>query len=307
MNDSRLVPDAVVSRRTALILGAAGLLAACGSDSKKSAEPQATAGTGVPDLGALAASSLNLVQRFSTSPLFVPGEVRLAMSLASTDGMVQNLPATLAGEVVDDRGARVGQFRVPVRREGLPVPYFAPRVTIAKPGTYTVRVDVGGKAEAAFQVFDPKDVVVPYLGATLAGFDTPTADNHRGVEPYCTLEPAPCPFHSMTLTQAIASGKPVLYMIGTPAHCSTGACTPGLQFLVAAAKSGGLASSFAVVHAEVYTDNLASTVAPAVTALKLDYEPVVYATKPGGLIVDRLDAVWDATELGEVLARVGAS
>ncbi|HNP73956.1 MAG TPA: hypothetical protein PKK15_22760, partial [Kouleothrix sp.] len=153
----------------ALVLG---LLAACGSDSKKSADPQATAGTGVPDLGALAASSLNLVQRFSTSPLFVPGEVRLAMSLASTDGMVQNLPGTLAGEVVDDRGARVGQFRVPVRREGLPVPYFAPRVTIAKPGTYTMRVDVGGKVEAAFQVFDPKDVVVPYLGATLAGFDT---------------------------------------------------------------------------------------------------------------------------------------
>jgi hypothetical protein len=48
-------------------------------------------------------------------------------------------------------------------------------------------------------------------------------------------------------------------------------------------------------------------VAPAVTALKLDYEPVVYATKPGGVIVDRLDAVWDATELGEVLSRVGAS
>lgn len=295
--------DSAFSRRTALILGAAGLLAACGSDDKASKAQQDTAGTGVPDLSALPTSALNLVQRFPTSPLFVPGEVRLAMSLRSNEGLVQNLPGTLAGEVLDDQGARVAAFRVPVRREGIPAPYFAARVNIRSTGTYTMRVDVGGKAEAAFQVFDPKDVVVPYVGGKLAGFDTPTVDNHRGVDPYCTLEPQPCPFHSMTLTQALASGKPVLYMIGTPAHCSTGACSPGLEFLVKASKDAGPASKLSVVHAEVYTDNLASTVAPAVAALKLDYEPVIYATDPTGVIVDRLDAVWDATELGEVLSR----
>ena len=74
---------------------------------------------------------------------------------------------------------------------------------------------------------DPAQVTVPYIGSVLPPFDTPTVDDHRGVEPYCTLTPAPCPLHDVTLTQALASGKPVAYMVGTPAHCQTGTCAPG--------------------------------------------------------------------------------
>ena len=297
--------DRVLTRRTLLAAGAAGLAAvAAGCGSSGGDAQRSASGTAVPDLSGLGESQIQLAQRFPTDPLFVPGDVRLAFSLFTDQGGVDKLPAQLQGEVVDDQGKRVAQFRTPVRSKGLPLPYIAVRTPIARPGVYTVRVDVGGKAEAAFQVFAPEEVGVPYIGSKLPGFDTPTTTDGRGVDPICTLDP-PCPFHAVTLNQALASGKPVVYMVGTPAHCSTGACAPGLEFLVTSnAQHPGKAS---IVHAEVYTNNLAQTVAPAVQALKIGYEPVVYFADPSGVIVDRLDAVWDATELAESLARVGVS
>ena len=54
-----------------------------------------------------------------------------------------------------------------------------------------------------------------------------------------------------------------------------------------------------MVHAEVYADDAATTVAPAVIALNVQYEPIVYLCTADGVIVDRLDGIWDASELTE--------
>jgi hypothetical protein len=98
----------------------------------------------------------------------------------------------------------------------------------------------------------------------------------------------------MTLTDALASGKPVAYMVGTPAHCQTGTCAPALEFLVKSHER--LGDSVAMVHADVYSDDAATTVAPAVQALGLEYEPVLYLVK-AGIVADRIDVVWDQSEL----------
>jgi hypothetical protein len=142
-------------------------------------------------------------------------------------------------------------------------------------------------------------VTVPYVGSRLPPFDTPTVDNHRGVEPYCTLTPKPCPLHDVTLTQALASGKPVGYMIGTPAHCQTGTCAPALEFLVKA--HARLGDKIVLVHADVYADDAATTLAPAVASLGLEYEPVLYLCKADGIVRDRLDVIWDQGELDQRL------
>ena len=140
----------------------------------------------------------------------------------------------------------------------------------------------------------------PTTGQPLPPFDTPTVDDARGVDPICTLTPDPCPFHAVTLTEALAAGKPVVYLIGTPAHCQTGTCGPGLEYLVAVAPDYADRATF--VHAEVYTDNRATDPAPAVTEMHLVYEPVIYVTDASGTVRDRLDIVWDQTELGAFLA-----
>ena len=45
--------------------------------------------------------------------------------------------------------------------------------------------------------------------------------------------------------------------------------------------------------------------APAVEAANLTYEPVLFITDASGVVVERLDAVWDQTELAEVMERTG--
>ena len=49
-----------------------------------------------------------------------------------------------------------------------------------------------------------------------------------------------------------------------------------------------------------------TTLAPAVNALGISYEPVLYLCHPDGTIVDHLDGIWDQTELDESLAQLTA-
>ncbi len=53
------------------------------------------------------------------------------------------------------------------------------------------------------------------------------------------------------------------------------------------------------MHADVYADNAGTQFAPAVDALGLDYEPVIYFVKPDGTIIDRLDGIWDQSEVDQ--------
>jgi hypothetical protein len=52
-----------------------------------------------------------------------------------------------------------------------------------------------------------------------------------------------------------------------------------------------------MVHADVYTDDTAQNAAPAIVALGVEYEPIIYFIDSTGTIVDRLDGVWDSSEL----------
>ena len=64
------------------------------------------------------------------------------------------------------------------------------------------------------------------------------------MDPICTLEPEHCPFHDVTLTEALAAGKPVAYYVGTPAFCDTGSCAPGLESIIEVQTEFGQRFSF---------------------------------------------------------------
>ena len=53
-----------------------------------------------------------------------------------------------------------------------------------------------------------------------------------------------------------------------------------------------------MVHADVYSDDAATTVAPAVAALGIEYEPVLYLVK-NGTVADRVDVIWDQQEVDD--------
>ena len=292
-------PGQLSRRRFLGLTAGAGLgavLAACGGTG-------GTTGNGVLEIE----GNLQLVKRFPTTGL-VPGKVRLPVSLADSTGILGNnqartFPAELIATVTDSTGATVADGIVAVRRgDSHSVPYWAFVVDMPTTGVYSLRLDAASPAEVAFQVDDPADVAAPVQGNVLPPFDTPTFDDGRGVDPICTRAEEPCPFHSVTLTEALAAKKPVAYLIGTPAYCKTGTCAPGLEDLITVSKEVGDAVVF--VHTDIYSDSTATVVAPAVRAYALDFEPVLYVTNAEGTIDTRLDAVFEAAEIRDALSRV---
>ena len=193
------------------------------------------------------------MQRFPQA-VQVPGPVRLPVSLSDGDGaLLQEVPATLGAQVLDEQGAALGERIEAVRRDAVPAPYYDFHTTLETPGFYSLQVEGGQPEGASFDVADPSKVVVPIPGQPLPPLDTPTVAAPAGVDPICTREPEACPFHDITLTEALASGKQVAYYVGTPAFCTTGVCAPGLESLIEV--HDDYADTHVFVHAEVYTDD----------------------------------------------------
>ncbi len=283
-----------LDRRRFLVLTAGAtagvLLAACGSSAT----------------GPLAGldGELQVVKRFPSDSL-VPGRVRLAVSLADSRGILGadgrvRLPERLTASVIDPAtGATVASgLAAPLHGEGLQQPYWLFEFDVDTTGSFLLAIDDAPDGQAGFQLMDPSDVAVPVVGSALPPVDTPTLRDNRGVDPLCTRSGGPCPFHDITLAEALATGRPVAYLVGTPAFCSTGTCAPALDFLVERAAMGG---GTVFVHADIYTDSTATKVSPAVEAYGLTYEPVLFVTDAAGTVRHRLDIVYDLAELRAVL------
>ena len=289
------------NRRDFLALtGGALVLAACSTKSNSTAAGSTTTAAGTSAADGTLPAKFSVVQRFPSSGLFVPGDVRLPVSLSDGHALLQSGPAEVKGRIVDFKGNKVVDVVGKRRDKGISNPYWEVRAQLDKVLIYTLRFDGDDGYGATFELFDPAQVKSPLTGKPMPPFDTPTKDNHRGVEPYCSRITGPCPLHDITLTEALKKGKPVAYMVGTPGHCQTGTCAPGLEALVTEHEL--LGDQVVMVHADVYADNAATTVSPAVDALHVDYEPIIYFIDAKGTVVDRLDGVWDATELRERLA-----
>ena len=295
----------MISRRTFITgsLGVIGATSTVGVGSLLAGCSEGSSSTTANSV--LGLSDVQLVQRFPQ--VLVPGNVRLPLSLANQAGLLTtesgiDLPQTLTAKLINSDTQEVVAESLSADRHdtGLTIPYWPFRVDIDKPGIYTLIVDGGPAEGAAIQVLNATEVLIPLVGSQLPGFDTPTVDDHRGVEPVCTRTPEPCEFHNITLNEALALRKPIAYLVGTPAHCSTGTCAPALEALITVKNSIGDAMTF--LHAEIYTDDKATTVAPAVVALKMEYEPAIYITDASGKILERFDAVFDAEEIGSAIA-----
>jgi len=246
---------------------------------------------------------LAVVQRFPQ--VLVTGEIRMPVSLATSDGLlVDNAPDVLVARLLtSDRGDVVVDDLVAQRHgAGLSAPYWPFRATIDEPGTYVLQIE-GGSDGAAVQVLSVSDAVVPGAGDPMPPFDTPTRSDPRGVNPICTRTPEACPLHDITLTEALSLGRSIAYLVGTPAFCSTGTCSPALESLLAVCQRVG--DALVGVHADIYTDRTATTVAPAVRALGMTFEPALFLVDATGTIVERLDAVFDETEINERLSALG--
>jgi hypothetical protein len=294
-----------VTRRQ-LLLGAgataaAVLLGACGGDDDVSTT-DSSAGDGDPN--GTAAGSLALAQFFG-GPMFVPGrENRFPFGVADQDGLLptERTPERLTVYLLDADGAAVGAPVEVVRHaDGLPRAYFPLLATVDAPGIYTARTEIDGVgAEMSIKVDAPTDVVVIQTGAAMPAIETPTTADARGVNPICTRDPV-CPLHDITVTEALAAGTPMALLVASPAFCQLAICGPVLDVLLEVQPDH---PGVRFLHAEVYADPAKdlNTSAPVVAPLGLHFEPCLVLVDADGTVVDRVDTIFDRTELGERLA-----
>ncbi|MEY4024615.1 MAG: hypothetical protein RL438_128 [Actinomycetota bacterium] len=256
-----------------------------------------------------AASELfQVVQRFPQ--VLVPGSVRIPISLANQAGLLGktsgiDLPTELRAQLLNaENGEVVIADMVAMKHDAnIDPPYWPFRVDIAETGIYTLVIEGGTQDGAGVQIMDPATISIPLIGTPLPGFDTPTISNPRGVNPLCTRTPEPCPLHDITLNEALKRGKPIAYLVGTPAHCQTGTCAPALEALLSMRELVG--DRITMLHTEIYSDDTATVVAPAVEALNMTYEPALFITDAKGVLVERFDAIFDAVEITEAFTTLG--
>ncbi len=280
--------------RRSFLLGSAALatLSACGSSAPEGLEPSRL-GVRFPD--GFQAPSVAVANN---------GPQRFPFVIIADDGlpMITNSPDSIVIEVLRN-GNIVTTETVGARGLGQFTPYYPLVFTPTEVGSYVARTEFSD-LDVEFLVVDRADTPLFQVGESLPPFDTPTFDDSRGVEPICTRT-EPCPFHEITLTEALANGKPTALMISTPAFCQSDVCGPSLEFLIEAAADR---SDINVIHAEVWrsyvtdTDNGEfPTVAPLPEAWQLEFEPSLFVTDASGTIVGARHFTFDRDETNELL------
>jgi hypothetical protein len=287
--------------RRAFLTGAAGaaLLAACGGGDA-TFEP----GTSEPEDGGPRSLGFGFADGISSDAVLVAGLAQRAPLLV-VDGLGpvrgDSAPSSIEVEVLH-KGSVVHSQTIAKHADGIPTPYYPLAFTPVEAGDYQVRASFAAGARP-FKVTDRTQVNLVQVGDRLRPVVTPTTADARGVSPICTRSPAACPFHGVTLADAIAAGKPVAFIISTPGFCQTAICGPVLELLIDASKTSPVQG----VHAEVYVspnskDANSRKTTEAVSVYALSYEPTLFVTNAGGIVTARLDFSWDRAELATALA-----
>ena len=241
-----------------------------------------------------------LIRRFAPKTL-VTGSQRVPVVLGDVNGLLplESTPPTLTARILDPNGA-VAVESVTVDRHGaeLQQPYYPFLLSLATAGDYQLQIKDQPAVTTTIDVSAPADVPIPQVGAPLPPFDTPDGqgpprrrpDLHpRSGLPAPRREPQPG-------AERREAGRP-----------TSSARRPTARRPCAAPSSTSCSTERAnrpdvtMVHAEVYTDSTIETVAPAVTAYHMNFEPALFIADAKGTLVARLDSIYDAQELKAAL------
>lgn len=178
------------------------------------------------------------------------------------------------------------------------------------PGAWGIGVTVGEKFVAAEEVrvqFSVAAVnVAPALGSKAIPVTNPTSATHPLKQIHTGSEADPN-FHSLTVADAITSGRPSVVVFATPSFCRTRTCGPSLQVAMRAEVKFGDDVNF--LHLEPYElstngllvedkdGNPIFQVTKEGLAWRLPTEPWVFVIDAAGLIVARFDGLYALEEL----------
>ncbi|SUZ59228.1 uncharacterized protein METZ01_LOCUS12082 [marine metagenome] len=282
-----------ISRRSFFALagagfGAAVVVAACGSQRKQISEVRTAS------------------KWFSDQTIVAnQGPQRTIWSFSDGEGNLGGLsPESIEVAIADAEGRTIHQTMVGRHVDGVAMPYYPVIVPFQTAGMHEFQFDLGRQGRYVGYAAPGRrgSSTIFWPGDRFPEVQTPTASNSRGVDPICTRSPA-CPFHEVSLDDSLASTRATLLIVSTPAFCGTKwMCGPVLENLIDHV-NGGI-SGLDVIHAEVYanpsSDNL-GPLSPMVEAAGVSYEPFMFLLDERGVVLRRLDHIWDNAELRDLL------
>jgi hypothetical protein len=291
-----------LDRRRFLLGSGAVLLAACsgGDDEPEAVGPTTTTAAVAPPPSVVLGTAFNrntylqagIAQR-ATFVLFEESGGFVRTADAPDELTFQ--AATAAGGQAEATAARHG--------DELDRPYYPTSLTLPTAGVWAVSTALPDGTTLGRDVQVNPSVPFPQVGDGMPSAATPTVDDPLGVATICTRTPA-CPFHEISLADALAEGRPTAVIVSTPAYCQVAICGPVLDLLIDADPA-----DVTVIHLEAFpngTSTGSGTASPVLTDdFQLDFEPVLYVAGADGTITARLDSIYDSAELASALSTAG--
>ncbi len=296
--------------RLAPAIGAGGVLAACGDD---------TPAIGPTIVPLFAPDRVLVAGRRQRIPLAIvtPATDEDAGIELPDDDEAITITVAFEGETIDEvtvAGRVVEHDHLedvdPDHQHADLFRYYPLRTTLPEPGIYDLSLAIGGAvSEIPIQAFAAEDATLPLVGDPFPVIRTPTVADPLGVDRLCTRF-EPCAFHGVDAAELIGAGRPLALLVATPAFCSTAYCGPVLETLI---EQSAAFPDVEFIHVEVYanSDEVGGNyldpdirVAPALEAMGLEFEPSLFLVAADGTLVDRLDNVFDGSEVAAALAEL---
>ena len=193
--------------------------------------------------------------------------------------------------------------------EGIPTPYFPLFFETNEIGLHKVSYLIDGNIQSlSFIVAERDQIDLIQIGQQLRDSQIPTFDDPLNFAVICTRFD-PCPYHSLTLKEALSNTLPTALLISTPGFCQTSICGPSLEILI---NLLGENPDFNVIHAEVYTNpekisessNLRELLSPVINDYGMTFEPSFITANSQNKLTARLDYAFDKREMEAALSTI---
>ena len=194
--------------------------------------------------------------------------------------------------------------------EGIPTPYFPMFFESSEVGLHKVAYVIDETPQSlSFLVSNKSDVDLVQVGDSLRKTEIPTFDNPLDFSEICTRFD-PCPYHYVTIEEALSNSLPTVLLFSTPGFCQTSICGPSLEILIGLL--GKNTDSINVIHAEVYTNpekitevnNFQSLLSPAINDYGMTFEPSLIIANSKNRVLARLDYMFDKLEMERALSLI---
>ncbi len=276
-------------------VGASELLAACGGGGASSAGQRQAA---TSSLRALVADAPQL-SILGAQSLLPAGRSRVAFGLAGPTNALVEGASPVVWLARDQTSRALGPFparwlklsayqqthdRSPrSQRNG----FYLANIDLPQPGTWQAAaiVEVASQRAAGQGAIKTSQQVPAPVGSKALSGPTLVATSPTGLAKICTRTPV-CPMHSISLDQALKSGRPTVVSFATPLLCTSRVCGPVVDEQILAFQKLGSQANF--IHVEIYPQRDLSKPAPLYSAWKLPTEPWMFVIDRAGVIRARL-------------------